>query len=127
MSEGKRVQTFLDHNDHVGLSFYATDAADIAANFTEKIRELSGDLQVVVLVRTFQVTVFREVFEPLVVKRHVSVRAQTARSRLANVRVDYRDSQARIARSWLEFFLARSALKFDQPEARLMLKRAVAG
>ena len=127
MIESNQVQTFLDHNGHVGLSFYSTDAGDLIGGFTRELKQLSGDSNVVVLVRTFQVKILSEVFEPVVLTRRLSIRSGVASSALVCVRVDYRNLQTRIARSWLECFISRSSTFLDQSEGLRMLERVVAG
>ncbi len=119
----KHVQAFLDHNQHVGLSFYATDAAKLAKEFTQVIRSLSGDTQVVVFVRNFQLRVLREVLEPVVFTRKIRVETELAPSPLVGVRLAYHISGTRVARTWMECFLARSDLTFEKPEVRLLFQR----
>ena len=127
MREINQVTSFLDHNDHVGLSFYATDAAELAKTFTRELREVSGDSNVVVLVRTFKVKIFREVFEPVVFSRYLSVRSEITSSPVVCVRVDYRNVETRIAGSWLECFISRSSPSLEQSEGLRLLQRVVTG
>lgn len=121
------IETFLDHNNHVGVTFYSADASELAKSLTTRLRDLSGDRGVVVLVRVFHLTVLREILEPLVVNRTLNVPGENEPSPVSKVRVDYRAGTVRVARVWLECFLSRSPLTLADSRTLRLFKRTMSG
>ncbi len=93
-----RVEPFLDHNLHVGLSFYSSDVSLLLRQWSEELKSAWGEDDVVLVLAKLGIRFIRECQSTEGMTRTLSALPHKAKANAMDVAIEYWLREVRVAR-----------------------------
>lgn len=108
MISASAVIPFLDHNRHVGLSFYASDTSRLLAKWSTLLRTRWEDETVVIVLGSFACQFIRECESSQYLTRSLNIAPHKFAANGINVKAEYYSDTTRITKLELACFAVRT-------------------